>query len=132
MNPMTSSQNGTLQQSSIWTFPRHDLHLTILDPSSDRFDCTTGALEGIDVPASTDIRRHIMVMCHALSDLTLVSMKTYLSCNVMPFAGFVCLRSNKSLYRIVKTWMKTQCETMIPSNTPCDNFLMLANAMAAE
>jgi len=97
MNPMTSSQNGTLQQSSIWTFPHHELHLTILDPSSDRTGCTTGALKGIGVPAMTDMTTHIMFMCHALSALTLASLKMYLSCNVMPFAGFVCLRSNKRL-----------------------------------
>lgn len=88
MNPMTSSQNGTLQQSSIWTFPHHDsyeLHLTILDPSSDRIGCTTGGLKGIGFPAMTDITIHIMFMRHALSALTLASLKMYLSCNVMPF-----------------------------------------------
>ncbi len=62
-----------------------------------------------------------MFMCHALSGLPLVSMKIYLSCNVMPFAGFVCLRSNNSL-GIRNPQDNDSFETQF------DSFLMLVNA----
>ena len=61
-------------------------------------------------------------MCHALSGLPLVSMKIYLSCNVMPFLQDLCAcaATNPLVFKILRT--------MIPSKTQCDSFLMLVNA----